>query len=445
MKKMLVLGAGYVARPFVDYILENSNFELIVADVDVQHAQRVTQNRERTYVEALDIRENEKLEGLIGKANLVISLLPYEFHYQVAQACVKLKKSLITASYITPEISALDTAAKDAGVLILKEMGLDPGLDHMSAMHIIDKIKRDKGTIISFKSYCGGLAAPEANTNPWKYKFSWSPRGVLKAAQNGAKFLAENQILEVLNRDMLQQTDLLQIGPFDLEAYPNRDSMPYIDRYGLQGIETLVRYTLRFPGWVKTMAALREIGLADDKMVSVSNELGRSELLRTLLNIPVSDNLLNVCRQRAGEYWDKEVAERLTWLGLFDDELEKVSTKQISAMDYLVSRMIKTMSFAENERDMILLHHDFLFTKNGAAYRWESTLTEFGIPGGASAMAQTVAFPAAIAARYILEDTINLTGVHLPVLPEIYNPVLEELQHQGMVFSEHIKKMPNNT
>ena len=441
MKKVLVLGAGYVARPFVDYLLENTDFELTIADVLLEQAQRVAAGRGRTTARPLDIREADKLDQLIEASDLAISLLPHTFHYQVARACLKLQTSLITASYATEEIRALDADAQKSGVLILKEMGLDPGIDHMSAMQIIDGIKSAGGQIRSFKSYCGGLAAPEANTNPWQYKFSWSPRGVLQAAQSGAKFLANGKQLDIKNAEMPAHTWPLQIGEFDFEAYPNRDSLAYIKRYGLQGIESLVRCTLRFPGWVQSMAALREIGFFDTKAQVVSKGQTRGDFLRKILKIASNKPLADVYGERAGTYWTAEVAARFEWLGLFEESLVENHDKAISALDFLVNLMIEKMSFGKNERDMIVLHHEFIYENSGEIFRNLSSLVEYGEPGGASAMARTVAYPAAIAARAFLEGRINLTGVHIPVLPEIYRPVLAELEQCGIKFSEQIEKV----
>ncbi|KAA3618698.1 MAG: saccharopine dehydrogenase [Calditrichaeota bacterium] len=441
MKKILVLGAGYVAQPLVNYLLKNTQFELVVADVHLEQAERVSGNRARTQAVSLDIRENEKLEQLIEQTDLAISLLPYTLHLQIAKACIKFRTPLITASYVTPEIRKLDTEAKEAGIVILKEMGLDPGIDHMSAMQVIDKIKADGGKISSFKSYCGGLAAPEANTNPWRYKFSWSPKGVLLAAQNGAKFFDKNQIVDVENDRMWEQTWPLQVDKFNLEAYPNRDSLPYISRYKLEGIETLVRCTLRFPGWVKTMAALREIGFFDSESQKSAEKLSRDKLLRQLLHIPNGTGLRQIFKERAGQFWTEEIEERFDWLGLFENTPENRHNENTSAIDFLVSLMIEKMSFAKNERDMVVLHHDFIYEKAGIRHNWLSSLIEYGRPDGTSAMARTVAYPAAIAARFILEGTINLSGVQIPVLPQIYNPVLQELTNQGIHFSDINKKI----
>ncbi len=441
MKKILVLGAGYVARPLVDYLLENTDFELTVADVLLQQAQRVTAGRARTTACALDIREEEKVRQLIDDSNLTVSLLPHVFHYQIATACLESKTTLITASYATEDIRALDAEAKKNGILILKEMGLDPGIDHMSAMQIIDDIKSSGGRIRSFKSYCGGLAAPEANTNPWHYKFSWSPRGVLQAAQSSAKYRRGNQMIVIENSEMPQHTWPLQIGTFDLEAYPNRDSLAYIKRYGLAGIETLVRCTLRFPGWISSMAALRQVGFFNTTPFSTSQYHTRPELLHALLQIPAGQSLKGEIKKRAGRFWTAANEDRFTWLGLFDEAIGENPPQHQSALDFLVNLMIDKMSFAENERDMIVLHHDFVYEKEGEAYNHLSTLIEYGQPGASSAMARTVAFPAAIAAHVFLAGKIKLTGVHIPVLPEIYTPVLAELKKCGIAFSERIEKL----
>ena len=433
MKKVLVLGAGHVARPLVDYLHKFENFELTVADISMQNAAALCQNHARSKAIVLDIENDPTISDHIFQSDVVISLLPYSYHPIVARLCISGKTALVTASYMTPEIEQLDAEAKAAGIIILKEMGLDPGIDHMSAMQIIDDVQNRGGKMISFKSYCGGLPAPEADTNPWHYKFSWSPLGVLLAARNDARYLFEKKEVNIANDDMLHFTESLMLENLALEAYPNRDSIGYIRRYHLPEISTMIRYTLRYPGWVRSMQALKKIGFLDDKIVP---ETGQKSDLHTLFQLSVYKDLKMYYDYAAGELWNQDVATRFEWLGLFDTHFDNPGGRAVSPLDMLTRRMARRMGYMKNERDMILLHHEFIYELDRRMIRRTSTLSDYGQPGGDSAMARTVGLPVAIGARLILENKIDRSGVLLPLTADIYAPVLIELKRLGIRFQE---------
>ena len=436
MKNVLILGAGMVTRPMVDYLLKHDNIAVTLADVDPAKAKAIIDGRENGCTANLDVNDKPGLSALIEKADLVVSLVPYTFHPLVAELCIAAKKNLVTASYVSPAMQAMDQAAKDAGILIMNEIGLDPGIDHMSAMRIIHDVEDRGGKVKSFYSYCGGLPAPDANTNPLGYKFSWSPRGVVLAGRNSAQYLKEGSAVEIASADLFTHTwklDFDTVGT--LCAYPNRDSMPYREIYGLKGIDTLYRGTLRYPGWCETWKALVDIGfLSLDKRDDLSGKTFK-ELTADLAGVDAEGDVRAALAQKFN-ITDAGILDRMAWLGLFSDE--KVADEE-TVLDVLSAQLLVKMQYDEGERDMIVLHHDFLAEfPDGSTKKITSTLVDYGIPGGDSAMARTVSLPAAIAVRLILEEQIDLKGVHIPVDPAIYEPVLDELETLGIAFEEKV-------
>ncbi|MCK5147819.1 saccharopine dehydrogenase NADP-binding domain-containing protein [bacterium] len=436
MNNVLILGAGMVTRPMVDYLLARDNISIVLADVDQARADALISGHVRGSSALLDVNDNDALGALIKKADLVVSLVPYTYHPIVAKICIAEKKNMVTASYVSPAMKDMDQSAKDAGVLILNEIGLDPGIDHMSAMRIIHDVERRGGKISSFYSYCGGLPAPEANTNPLGYKFSWSPKGVVLAGRNSAKYLREGQTVDIASEDLFTHTwdlDFDTIGT--LSAYPNRDSMPYREIYGLKGIYSLYRGTLRYPGWCETWKALVDLGYLN--LEERHDLVGRSyaSLTAELAGVVHDINLQDSVAKLLG-VTDKAIMERMKWLGLFSDE---PLPDQQTVIDVISARLLEKMQYDKGERDMVVLHHDFEATfPNGKIEQITSTLIEYGIPDGDSAMARTVSLPAAIAVRLILEGKINEVGVRIPVDREIYEPVLNELESMGVVFTEKV-------
>lgn len=435
MSRILVLGAGLVARPLVQYLLGQPDFQVTVASRTVEKARALIGDRPNGRALAFDIeREPERLDDLVAQADLAVSMLPYIHHLQVAHACLRHRRHLVTTSYVKDEMRALDSAARQAGVLFLNEIGLDPGIDHMSAMRIIDRVHADGGRVVSFRSYCGGLPAPEANTNPFGYKFSWSPRGVLLAGRNDARYLEDGQVVEIPNRRLFATRHTVPVeGVGDLEAYPNRDSLPYIQLYGIPETRTMYRGTLRYPGWCETWQKFVELGLLDLTEREDLAGMTYRQLLAHLIGRPETSDLRRDLAVHLNIPVDSPILDRFEWLGLFrDDPLPPERT----ILDVLAVRMQEKLQYAPGERDMVVLLHDFVAEYPDRRERIRSWLVDFGIPHGDTAMARTVGLPAAIATRLILQGVIRLTGVHIPVLPEIYRPVLAELEERGIRVQE---------
>ncbi|MCK4715719.1 MAG: saccharopine dehydrogenase NADP-binding domain-containing protein [Candidatus Marinimicrobia bacterium] len=434
MKNVLVLGAGLVSRPLVRYLLNVPEFHVKVASRTVSKAVKLIDGHPRGEARALNVRDDAQLEELVKECDLAISLLPYVYHVKVAELCIKYKKNMVTTSYISDAMKALDQRAKDAGIIILNEIGVDPGIDHMSAMRIIHAVENSGGKVISFRSYCGGLPAPEANDNPYGYKFSWSPRGVLMAGRNDAKYMKEGKIVEIDGKDLFRNHWPLHIeGEPKFETYPNRNSIPYIETYGLKDVKTMFRGTIRNIGWCKTLICIVRLGVLDETERDDLKGLAYDDLTRRLVNAQKGISTREATKIFLGEDFSEEVLDRLEWLGFFsNDQLPEENTY----IDIMTARFLEKMSYKEGERDMIVLYHDFLAEWTDKKKRITSTLVDYGIPHGDSSMARTVSLPAAIATRLILQGKINITGVHAPVLPEIYNPVLDELETMNIVCKE---------
>ncbi|MBU4485167.1 saccharopine dehydrogenase NADP-binding domain-containing protein [bacterium] len=437
MKKVLVLGAGLVSHPLVEYLL-NHNFEVTVASRTVSKAQALVKGHKNGQALSLNVKDDGQLDQLIKKNDLTISLLPYTFHVAVAKHCIEHKKHMVTTSYVSDAMRALDQDAKKAGVLLLNEIGVDPGIDHMSAMRIVDNVKNKNGKIVSFYSYCGGLPAPDCNDNPLGYKFSWSPRGVVMAGKNNAQYLKDGKVVKIPSKDLFAHNWILHVDELgDFEAYPNRDSLGYIDIYGLQGISTMYRGTLRNKGWCELLKAIVDLNLIDDdKRYNFSNYTF-SKLFKEAAGLDVNLDVKVGIAKKLGISEKSEIISKIEWLGLLSDT--KISHEDGSMMDILVDQLLVNMEYKKGERDMIVLHHNFVAErKDGKREKITSTLIDFGIPNGDSSMARTVSLPAAIAARMILENKITVTGVHIPVLADIYNPILDELETMKIVCKEKV-------
>ncbi|MBL7065040.1 MAG: saccharopine dehydrogenase NADP-binding domain-containing protein [Anaerolineae bacterium] len=435
MEHVLVFGAGLVARPLVRYLLDQPDFRVTVASRTLSKAEALVGDHPQGEAVAFDItRDGEPLGSLVAQADLAVSLLPYIYHVQVAEECIRHGKHLVTTSYVSDSMRALDGAARDAGVILLNEIGLDPGIDHMSAMRVIHQVHEADGEVKSFRSCCGGLPAPEANDNPLGYKFSWSPRGVVLAGRNDARYLENGRIVEIPNARLFATHFLTWVeGLGDFEAYPNRNSLPYVDLYTIPETDTMYRGTLRNLGWCDVMQKLNELGYFGlDERPDLPGQTFRQVMAGLIGREDTTDleadlaAFLNVSPSSG-------VMMTLEWLGLLDER--RVSNKT-TLLDVLADQMLLKMGYREGERDMVILVHEFVAAYPDRQEFITSTLIDYGEPGGDTSMARTVGLPAAIGARMILEGEINLTGVHIPVLPEIYEPVLGELERMGIACVE---------
>ncbi|MCP4250312.1 MAG: saccharopine dehydrogenase [bacterium] len=434
MKKILVLGAGLVTRPLVRYLLDRPDFEVTVASRTVSKAEALVDGHPRGRALPLLASDLPELKRLVADHDLSVSLLPAPLHPVVARMCIRHRRHMVTTSYVGEPMTALDAAAREAGVLLLNEIGVDPGIDHMSAMRVIQDVHDRGGRVVSFKSYCGGLPAPDANDNPWGYKVSWSPRAVCTAGKNSARFREHDKLIEVPGPELFATCWPLNVdGVGQLEAYPNRDSLGYIDLYGLEGIGTMFRGTLRYPGWCECLKIVVDLGLLDDTPVTYPAGTTMSQWLARLMQTDDESGLRRQVAARMGIDESAEALDRLEWMGLFSDEPLPNAGQETTPLDVLCARMGQKLGYAPGERDMIVLVHQFAAQFPAAVNeKITSTLIDYGQPDGDSAMARTVSLPAAVATKLILTDRIQATGVHIPVTPEFYRPVLDELAELGI-------------
>ncbi|MCX6665870.1 MAG: saccharopine dehydrogenase NADP-binding domain-containing protein [Euryarchaeota archaeon] len=444
MKKILVLGAGMVSRPMIKYLLNQPDFHVIMASRTVSKAENMIQGHPQGEAFELDVNDDKKVEEFVSKADVVVSLLPYTYHVKVAEMCIKHKKHLITTSYVSDAMKALDKKTKNAGILILNECGLDPGIDHMSAIRIIHSIEHEGGTVSSFRSTTGALPAHEANTNPFGYKFSWSPRGVLLASRNAAKWLENGKEISIPGEQLFENYSLQDVkGAGTFENYPNRNSMPYKEIYGLKDATTVYRGTFRMTGWCETLRSIVALDWLSEEPPKGFSGKTYGELTRHLIGAKPKENLPHATAKHLGLKPYAAVIKRLEWLGLFGDE--PLPKDKNNPLDYLNVLTLKKMSMAEHERDMVVMHHEFIAEYPSKKEYITSTLIDYGIPDGDTSIARTVALPAAIAVKMILQKKMNITGVHIPVVPEIYNPILDELEDMGITFKEKTETFTKKT
>lgn len=438
-KKILILGAGLVSKPGVTYLLENKNLKVTVASRTVSKAEALVKDFANGIARQVNVENIEELEKLVKENDIMISLLPWVHHLKVADLCIKNNKPMATTSYVSEGMRKLDAEAKSKGLLFLNEMGVDPGIDHMSAMKIIDEVYHEGGKVIHFYSYCGGLPAPKDNDNPYGYKFSWSPKGVVLASRNSARFLENGKIVEIEGKNLFLNKRIEEVeGLGSLELYPNRDSIPYKELYGLKDAETVMRGTYRYIGWCDTLKKIVDFGLVDD--TPQLNLKGKTfkQMMANLVGAGEKDDLMAKAAQKIGLAKDSEVMKRIEWLGLFSDE--KVPDFD-NHLDILSQRMQDKLYYKDGEVDMLLLRHKFVVeNKNGSRDSITSTMIDYGIPHGDSSMARTVSLPLASGVKMMAEDKINLTGVQIPTVKEIYEPVLKELARLNIKMIE--KRVP---
>jgi len=352
---------------------------------------------------------------------------------------LKYKKHFFTTSYTTDAMREIDQAAKDAGIIIVNECGVDPGTDHMSAMRIIHHAQAKGGEVISFTSYCGGLPAPDSNDNPFGYKFSWAPRGVLLASRNDANFLKDGKDVFIPGKDLFDNyitEEIPNLGSF--EKYPNRNSKQYINIYGIPKTQTMVRGTYRYKGWCPTIKKIADLGYLDLTTQSLEGKT-YAQLTASRIGATSTDNL----RQKVADYLkipvDHFTLSNMEWLGLFSNE--NVAAKINTYLDALCSICKEKMQYKAGERDLLLMKHEFVIEYPDRKEWISCTLIDFGIPNGESSMSRTVSFPVAIAIRLVLEGKIKLTGLQIPIVPELYNPILDELETLGIKFVDKVEKV----
>jgi saccharopine dehydrogenase-like NADP-dependent oxidoreductase len=411
-----------------------------VASRTVGKAREIVGDHPNGRAVAFDIEKegDSRLGEIVAQHDLAVSLLPFIYHPRVARACLRAGKHMVTTSYVKDEMRGLDGEAKKVGVTLLNEVGVDPGIDHMTAMKIIHRVQKNGGEITSFTSYCGGLPAPEANTNPFGYKFSWSPRGVLMASKNAARFRKDGQLVEIPGSDLFEHYWTVPVRVegkvIDFEGYPNRDSLPYAETYGITSTRTMFRGTLRNVGWCATIKKFAELGLLDEAERDDFSGLTYAQFLTKLIGKKSTADLKAELAAHLNIAPDSFIIGNMEWLGLLSDQPLPAGPK--SPVDIMTATMLSKMQYAPGERDLLILQHEFLAEYPGRKEKITSTMIDFGIPHGDTSMNRAVGLPAAIGVRLILEGKLTLAGVLVPVIPEVYEPVLEELQRLGIHFDE---------
>lgn len=441
MKRILVIGAGRSATSLIDYLLEHSeaeDWQITIGDQDEELAKKRVSGHSRASAIAFDATDKEFRRNQIEAHDLVISMLPASMHTPVAKDCIELKKHIITPSYVTDEMRELDEAARENGVLILNEMGVDPGIDHMSAMKVLDSIRNQGGEMVVFESFTGGLLAPESEDNPWKYKFTWNPRNVVLAGAGGAVKFRQNGMYKYIPYHRLfrrtEQIDIKGYGRF--EGYANRDSLKYREIYGLKDIPTIYRGTLRRPGFCRAWNVFVQLGMTDDSYVMEGSAgMTHREFVNAFLAYNPHDSVELKLMHYLKIDQDDDLMEKLECTGIFDRE--PIGLKDNATPAQALQKILeKCWKLNPNDRDMIVMWHKFGYRLNGHPHQINASMAVIGDDRERTAMAKTVGLPVGIAARQILNGEIRETGVHLPVVPGIYEPILNELADKGILFEE---------
>lgn len=434
MKKVLILGAGMVVKPIVTYLL-NKDFQVTVATRTKSKADAMIGDHPNGRSVAWTVEQEHELDQMIQQHDLTVSLLPYTHHLMVARKCIHLRKNMVTTSYVKPEMRALDEEARKAGIIILNELGLDPGIDHMSAMRIIDRIHNKMGKVEEFYSFCGALVAPEVEENPFRYKFTWAPKGVVMAGNNDGKYLRDGQVRYIPTEGLFK--DPVQVnfpGVGLLDVYPNRDSLPYADLYGIPEVKTIFRGTFRYQGWCEIIDAMKRLRLLSYEKMNLEG-LTYAGFLARQIGANDSQNILNKVAGWLNVSPESRPIRAMDWLGLFSQE--PVNRLEDSPFEIVSDLMIEKMMIQPAERDMVVMLHTFVASYPGGEKEViKSSMLDFGTLQTDTSVARTVALPAACGVEMILEGRIRAKGVHIPVIPEIYNPILDSLEKMNIRMEE---------
>ncbi len=446
MRNILVIGAGKSASSLIKYLLDKSSAEklhITVADVSKSAAESKINNHPNATAIALDVFNETERKNVIKKSDIVISMLPARFHVEAANDCIEFGKNMVTASYISDEMEALNDAVKAKGLVFMNEIGVDPGVDHMSAMKVIDRIHDHGGKMLLFESFTGGLVAPESDNNLWNYKFTWNPRNVVVSGQGGAaKFIQEGTYKYIPYQKLFRRTEFLNIeGYGKFEAYANRDSLKYRNVYGLDEIPTLYRGTIRRVGFSRAWNIFVQLGMTDDSYeLENSENMSYRDFINSFLAYSPTDSVELKLRHYLKIDQDDIIWEKLLELDLFN-KTKKVGLKDATPAQILQKILMDSWTLEENDKDMIVMHHKFGYKNNkGNKYQVESHMVVKGDDQTYTAMAKTVGLPVAIAALKILNGEIKTPGVQIPISKEVYGPILKELEEYGIIFTE--KEVP---
>ncbi len=441
MRNILIIGAGRSASSLIQYLLNKSEVEhlhLTIGDLSKELAQRKTNNHKNATAIALDIFDANQRQTEIQKADIVISMLPAHMHIEVAKDCITYKKHMVTASYVSDAMQELDAQAKANNLIFMNEIGLDPGIDHMSAMKVIDEIRDQGGKMILFESFCGGLVAPESDNNLWNYKFTWAPRNVVLAGQGGAaKFIQEGTYKYIPYHKLFRRTEFLEVEGYGrFEAYANRDSLKYRSVYGLDDALTLYRGTIRRVGFSKAWNMFVQLGMTDDSyQIDNSETISYREFINLFLPYHPTDSVEIKLRLQLGIEQDDIMWDKLLELDLFNSS-KIVGLKNASPAQILEKILSDKWTLEEHDKDMIVMYHKFGYEINGVQKQIDSKMVCIGDDQTYTAMAKTVGLPVAMATLQILNGKIKTPGVQLPINKEVYLPILKELEEYGVIFNE---------
>jgi saccharopine dehydrogenase (NADP+, L-glutamate forming) len=442
MLTVLIAGAGKSSAHLIDYMLSNAKqkWRVVVMDSNPEMIAEKLNGNPKGEAAVIDINDDHARQQLVKNADIVLSLMPPHLHYLLAKDCLKFKKNLITSSYVSEEIKALDEEAKKAGISMMCEMGLDPGIDHMSANAIIHGVQRIAGSIQSFKSYCGGLVAPESDDNPWHYKISWNPRNIVLAGKQGAVWLENGKQHEASYEQLFSGSKKIKVNDLgSLSYYPNRDSLKYLELYSLPEIKTFMRATLRHPAFMKGWDLVIKAGLVNETDQFPADNSSYADWTATLLGVANDDKLRENFKKKLGA--DEKEMKQMDWLGLFDNRRIN-GVGQLSSADILQTLLEERWKMKALDKDMVVMQHQIDYERKGVLVKLTSTMIVTGDNRQYSAMSKTVGLPMAILAKKILLQEIstkNITGVHIPVMPEVYVPILKELKKNGIEFLETIE------
>jgi saccharopine dehydrogenase-like NADP-dependent oxidoreductase len=444
MKNILIIGAGKSSSFLIKYLLEKSdeeNLKITIGDISIENADKLIKKDKNTKSIILDVFNTEQRQRSIKKTDIVISMLPARYHIEVAKDCILFSKHMVTASYVSDEMKVLDKQAKEKGLILMNEIGLDPGIDHISAMQILDKIRNKGAKMLLFESFCGGLVAPESDNNLWNYKFTWNPRNVVLAGQGGAAmFIQESTYKYIPYHKLFRRTEFLKINDSNFEAYANRDSLKYRSVYGLDNIPTMYRGTIRKVGFSRAWNIFVQIGMTDDSYtIEDSENMSYRDFVNLFLAYSPSDSVELKLRSYLKIDQDDVMWEKLIELDIFNPN-KKIGLKNATPAQMLQTILEDSWTLQEADKDMIVMQHLFGYELNGEKHQIESSLTVIGENQTYTAMSKTVGLPVAIAALKILKGEIKTPGVQLPITKEVYEPILKELENYGIKFIE--KEVP---
>ena len=441
MRKILIIGSGKTSSYLLKYLLDKANSEnlhIIVGDINIDNAKKLIANHQNAEAILLDIFNETLRAQAIKNSDIVVSMLPARFHIEVAKDCVKYNKHMVTASYVSKEMQALDEEVKAKGLILMNEIGVDPGIDHMSAMQVLDNIREKGGNIILFESFTGGLVAPESDNNLWNYKFTWNPRNVVIAGQgSAAKFLQENAYKYIPYHRLFRRTEFLKIDGFGrFEAYANRDSLKYQSVYGLDNIKTLYRGTMRRVGFSRAWNIFVTLGMTDDSYtINDSENMSYRDFTNAFLTYNHTDSVELKLRHALKIDQDDIVWDKLIELDIFSSK-KMVKLKKATPAQILQKILMDSWTLKENDKDMIVMYHKFGYELNGEKHQIDANMVVLGDDQSYTAMAKTVGLPVAIATLTILNKKITNPGVQIPITKEVYEPILKELKKFGVIFNK---------